>query len=89
MKDDVITLVPTSTMVLQLKLRKVGNSVGVVLPKEALARLNSGEGDTVVLTESPDGSFRLASDQADFGKQMKVAEGLIGRYRSALRELAK
>jgi len=88
-KSNVITSVPTFTMVLELKLRKVGNSVGVVLPKEALARLNSAEGDTVVLTDSPDGSFRLASDQADFGRQMKVAEGIIGRYRNALRELAK
>jgi putative addiction module antidote len=76
-------------MVLELKLRKVGNSVGIVLPKEALARLNSREGDTVVLTESQDGSFRLASDQSDFGRQMKAAEGIIGRYRNALRELAK
>jgi putative addiction module antidote len=88
-KRNVITFVPTFTMVLELKLRKVGNSVGVVLPKEALARLNSGEGDMVVLTDSPDGSFRLASDQADFGRQMKVAEVIIGRYRNALRELAK
>ncbi len=76
-------------MVLELKLRKIGNSVGLVLPKEALARLNSGEGDTIVLTESPDGSFRLASDQADFGRLMKVAERIIGRNRNALRELAK
>jgi putative addiction module antidote len=76
-------------MVLELKLRKVGNSVGIVLPKEALARLNAGDGDTVVLTESQDGSFRLASDQSDFGRQMKAAEGIIGRYRNALRELAK
>jgi putative addiction module antidote len=76
-------------MVLELKLRKVGNSVGVVLPKEALARLNSQEGGTLVLTDAPDGSFRLASNQADFGRQMKAAEDVIGRYRNALRELAK
>ena len=76
-------------MVLELKLRKVGNSVGVVLPKEALARLNSQEGGTLVLTESPDGSFRLSANQADFGRQMKAAEGIIGRYRNTLRELAK
>ena len=76
-------------MVLELKLRKVGNSVGVVLPKEALARLNSKEGGTLVLTESPDGGFRLTSNQADFANQMKAAEGIIGRYRNALRELAK
>ena len=46
-------------MVLELKLRKVGNSVGVVLPKEALARLNVAEGDTLALTDAPDGSLRV------------------------------
>lgn len=76
-------------MVLELKLRKVGNSVGVVLPKEALARLNSREGSTLVLTEAPDGGFRLASNRADFGRQMKTAEDIIERYRNTLRELAK
>jgi putative addiction module antidote len=76
-------------MVLELKLRKVGNSVGVVLPKEALARLSSKEGSTLVLTDSPDGGFRLTSNQADFGQQMKAAEDIIGRYRNTLRELAK
>ncbi|HEY1793626.1 MAG TPA: AbrB/MazE/SpoVT family DNA-binding domain-containing protein [Opitutaceae bacterium] len=76
-------------MVLELKLRKIGNSVGVVLPKEALARLNSREGGTLVLTETPDGGFRLASNQADFGRQMKAAENIIERYRNTLRELAK
>ena len=76
-------------MVLELKLRKIGNSVGVVLPKEALTRLNSGEGGTLVLTDAPDGSFRLASNQADFGQQMKAAEDIIRRYRNTLRELAK
>lgn len=88
-KPGVITAVPTITMVLELKLRKVGNSVGVVLPKEALTRLNSAEGGTLVLTDAPDGSFRLASNQADFGQQMKAAEDIIRRYRNTLRELAK
>jgi hypothetical protein len=48
-------------MVLELKLRKIGNSVGVVLPKEALSRLNVAEGDTVALTEAPDGSLRVTA----------------------------
>lgn len=88
-RRSVITSVTTQNMVLELKLRKVGNSVGVVLPKEALARLNSGEGGTLVLTDAPDGSFRLAADRADFGQQMKAAEDIIRRYRNTLRELAK
>jgi putative addiction module antidote len=77
-------------MTLELKLRKVGNSLGVVLPKEALARLNAGEGDTLVLTETPDGGFRVTpADKNDFARQMALAEDIANRYRNALRELAK
>jgi putative addiction module antidote len=75
-------------MVLELKLRKVGNSVGVVLPKEALAHLNAAEGDTVTLTESQDG-VRLTVGKPDFAKTMAVFESLNRRYRNTLRELAK
>jgi putative addiction module antidote len=79
-------------MVLELKLRKVGNSVGVVLPKEALARLNVQEGDTVTLTDAPEGGLRVTPATAgreQFARQMKAAEGVIRRYRNTLRELAK
>lgn len=76
-------------MTLELKLRKVGNSLGVVLPKEALARLNAGEGDILVFTEAPDGSFRVTPDKGDFAHQMAVTEDLANRYLNALRELAK
>lgn len=76
-------------MNLELKLRKVGNSVGVILPKEALARLNAGEGDTLVFTEAPDGGFRVTPDTHGFARQMEVAEDIAKRYRNALRELAK
>jgi putative addiction module antidote len=76
-------------MTLELKLRKVGNSLGVVLPKEALARLNAGEGDTLVFTEAPDGGFRVTPDRNDFAQQMALAEDIANRYRNALRELAK
>ena len=48
-------------MVLELKLRKVGNSVGVVLPKEALAHLNVQEGDTVCVTDAADGTLRISA----------------------------
>jgi putative addiction module antidote len=79
-------------MVIELKLRKVGNSVGIVLPKEALARLNAGEGDTLALTDTPDGGFRITlttEGRENFSKQMKAAEKVIRRYRNTLRELAK
>ena len=76
-------------MVLELKLRKVGNSIGLVLPKEALARLNAGEGDSVFLTDSPDGALRVTTHSPEFARKMKVFESLSRRYRNALRELAK
>jgi putative addiction module antidote len=76
-------------MVLELKLRKIGNSVGVVLPKEALARLNAVEGDSIFLTDSPDGALRVTSQSPQFAETMKVVESLGRRYRNALRELAK
>lgn len=76
-------------MVVELKLRKIGNSVGVVLPKEALARLNAAEGDVLVLTETTDGGFRLTATDPSFATKMSVAEKISRRYRNALRELAK
>jgi len=79
-------------MVLELKLRKVGDSVRVVLPKEALARLNVGEDDTVTLTDAPEGGLHLTpatKGREQFAKQMNAAEGVIRRYRNTLHELAK
>ncbi len=76
-------------MVVELKLRKIGNSLGVVVPKEALARLNAAEGDVLVLTETTDGGFRLTATDPSFAEKMSVAEKISRRYRNALRELAK
>ena len=75
-------------MILELKLRKVGNSVGIVLPKEALAHLKVEEGDSVTLTEAQDG-VRLTASNPEFAKSMAAFESLNRRYRNALRELAK
>jgi putative addiction module antidote len=75
-------------MVLELKLRKVGNSVGLVLPKQALAHLKAGEGDTLSVTETQDG-IRLTSKNPEFAKTMAVFDKLSRRYHNTLRELAK
>lgn len=76
-------------MVLQLKLRKVGNSVGLILPKEALAHLKVAEGDSVSVTEAPDGSLRLSPATSEVTRQMEVVQDVMERYRHTLRELAK
>jgi putative addiction module antidote len=72
----------------ELKVRKIGNSYGIVLPKEALATLRVKEGDTLTVTEAPHGLNLTASDP-EFAKTMLVFESLSRRYRNALRELAK
>lgn len=71
-----------------VKLRAVGNSVGVVFPKELLARLGLREGDTLQVVETPDG-FRLTRSDPDFERQMEVAREVMRRRRAVLRELAK
>lgn len=76
-------------MPIELKLRKVGNSLGVVLPKEALAHLKVEEGQSVYLTEAPDGSYRVTGGDPAFNKSMEIFADLSRRYRNTLRELAK
>jgi putative addiction module antidote len=76
-------------MVRELKLRKIGNSVGVVLPKEVLSYLKVEEGDTVCVTEAPDGSVRVGASSAEFTRQMEAADEIVRRYRNALKELAR
>ena len=71
-----------------LKLTQIGNSVGVVLPKEALASLKLEKGDSIYLTESPEG-FRITAYDPEFERQMSVAEDIMKQRRNVLRELAK
>lgn len=71
-----------------LKVRRIGNSLGVVLPKEVLAKLNVGEGDELTVTDTPDG-VALAGGDAEFARQMEMMRDIMRRYRNTLRELAK
>ena len=73
---------------LKLKLTAIGNSAGVVLPKEVLARMKLDKGDSVYLTESPDG-YRLTPYNPEFETQMTAARRIMKKRRAALRELAK
>jgi len=74
---------------LNLKVRKVGNSLGLVLPKEAASRLRVADGDELFLTEAPDGSYVLTPYDPEFERQMTLAEEGMRRFRNALRTLAK
>jgi putative addiction module antidote len=74
---------------MKLELRKIGNSTGVILPKELLARLNLQQGDSLFVTEGADGDLRLVKHDPDIESAMAVARRGMKRYSAALRELAK
>lgn len=71
-----------------LKLTQIGNSVGVILPKDLLAKLGVDKGDTLYAIDTPDG-VRLTTADPDFAQHMAVARRIMKRRRNVLRELAK
>ena len=71
-----------------LKLTQIGNSVGVILPKEILARLKLEKGDSVYVTDAANGVM-LTPYSPDFETQMTAARNVMKRRRNVLRELAK
>jgi putative addiction module antidote len=73
----------------ELKVRKFGNSLGVVLPKEVVNRLRAGDGERLFLIESADGDYRLTPYDPAFEKKMTKAEEIMARYRNTLHALAK
>lgn len=78
---------PEASTVLQV--RKIGNSIGFILPKEMVARLNLKEGDKLFPVEQPGGGLVLTPYDPDFEKAMTVARRGMKRYHNALAELAK
>ena len=76
-------------MAIATKVRRIGNSLGITLPKEALHTLKVEEGATLYLTEGPQGTLRVTPEQPGFADMMEIAEKGMRQYRNALRELAK
>jgi len=74
---------------LKVKITSIGNSMGIVLPKEALTKLKAEKGDVLYLVDGPEGGLTLTPYQQDFETQMEVAEKVMKKYRNALHELAK
>ncbi len=74
---------------LSFKVTTVGASAGFILTKEAMGRLKVQKGDTVYLTETPDGGYRLTPYNPDFERQMAAAEAIMHDDREILRALAK
>ncbi len=73
---------------MQLKVRKVGNSLGVILPKDVVTRLKVVAGDSVDISEAADG-YRISAFDPDVARQVEVGKKVMRRYRNTLRELAK
>jgi putative addiction module antidote len=71
-----------------LKLTQIGNSLGVILPRELVARLGVSKGDTIYAVDQPDG-VRLTVADPDFAAQMDLARRIMKERRAVLRELAK
>ena len=73
---------------MKLEIKRIGNSAGLILPKELLIRQGLAQGDEVFVTEGPDGLTIHKRDEA-FEKGIAVARKAMKTYRKALRELAK
>jgi len=69
--------------------RRFGNSLGVVLPKEVIQRLQTDDGERLFLIEAADGDYRLTPYDPQFEKKMTKADEIMRRYRNTLHALAK
>jgi putative addiction module antidote len=73
---------------MKLKITTIGNSAGVILPKELMARLRLGKGDALYALETPDG-VKLTVFDPELAKQMEVAEQVMRDRRILLHKLAQ
>ena len=73
---------------LKVTITQMGDSMGIVLPKEALHKLKANKGDILYLIEGPEG-LTITPCQDEFESQMKTAETVLKKYRNALHALAK
>ncbi|HSH10016.1 MAG TPA: AbrB family transcriptional regulator [Oceanipulchritudo sp.] len=76
-------------MAMKTKVRKIGNSLGIVLPKEALEAMHVEEGAALYITKGPKDSLQITPERPGFEEVMQIAEEGMAQYRNALRELAK
>ena len=74
---------------MKIELKKIGNSTGVILPKEMLTQLGLAQGDTMFVSNLPDRSVRLSAYDPHHEEVMRIARKVMHDYRDALKELAK
>jgi putative addiction module antidote len=73
----------------KIEIKKIGNSTGVILPKELLARLGLKRGQQLNITELAGGGFQALPYDPDFEKTMEIVDEIIDEYRDTLATLAK
>lgn len=76
-------------MIIETKIRKIGNSYGIILPKEVLQAMKVCEDSVLYMTESTENSINISADKPGFSEMMTIAERGMQDYHNALRELAK
>jgi putative addiction module antidote len=72
-----------------LKLTQIGNSLGVILPKEVLARMKVEKGDTLFVTEAANGRWTLTPYDPDMEEQLKLGREFMHEFRDTFHQLAK
>lgn len=75
-------------MTATLKITTIGNSIGVILPKEILTRLRVAKGDSVYVTETPKG-IEISAYDDKYARQMEVGERVMRKHRDVLKKLAE
>ena len=73
----------------ELKVRRFGDSLGILLPKDVIDRLHAKDGESLLLIEAQDGGYRLGPCDIAFERKMAAAEDIIGRYPKTLDALAR
>ncbi len=74
---------------MKLEVKKIGNSTGLILPKELLAQLNLGQGDWVFASRTADGALRIAPYDPEHEQVMQITRELMKEYRDTFKALAK
>ena len=74
---------------MKLEVKKIGNSTGIILPRELVNRLNLQQGQWLHVTESPEGGVRLTPYDPDFEQAMTIVDEIMDEYKDTLRALAK
>lgn len=74
---------------MKLEIKRIGNSTGIILPKELLARLGLQQGDSVFLTEMPDKTVTISVYDPDHERIMEIGRELFREYRDTFKALAK